>query len=207
MLATDPQPGHCWCCIHLSFLCLQGGAQQRLVEVPAAIKSTQDDLMLPCLQTMMRMRRVEIAADMLYKQKLARGFLHLADGQEAVPVGMEAALTFQDSVIQSYRDHLTFIGRGGTVKACFAELLVRCGRSQGSWQWGSWPLGAAAGPAFCRAELQGQVDLHGASPDHEGMLYGAAGDLMAVGGEMEVTGYVTCLDLSGRTCCGLLSCW
>jgi len=81
-------------------------------------------------KTMTEMRRMEMAADKLYKEKLIRGFCHLAIGQEAVSVGMESAIEADDKVITSYRCHPFAVLRGGTVKGVIAELLGECLLSQ-----------------------------------------------------------------------------
>ncbi|KAJ5661729.1 Pyruvate dehydrogenase E1 component subunit alpha [Penicillium maclennaniae] len=74
---------------------------------------------------MVSVRRMEMAADRLYKEKKIRGFCHLSTGQEAVAVGIEHAINRQDKVITSYRCHGFALMRGGTVKSIIGELLGR----------------------------------------------------------------------------------
>ena len=72
-------------------------------------------------------RRMEIAADNLYKNKEIRGFCHLYDGQEAIAMGIEAAITFDDPLITAYRDHCQAYFRGISVYAIMAEMLGKEG--------------------------------------------------------------------------------
>ncbi|EXJ72529.1 pyruvate dehydrogenase E1 component subunit alpha, mitochondrial [Cladophialophora psammophila CBS 110553] len=74
---------------------------------------------------MVAIRRMEMAADRLYKEKKIRGFCHLSTGQEAVAVGIEHAITRDDAVITAYRCHGFALMRGGTVKSIIGELLGR----------------------------------------------------------------------------------
>ncbi|KAF9939036.1 alpha subunit of pyruvate dehydrogenase [Mortierella antarctica] len=76
-------------------------------------------------QSMVVMRRMEMASDGLYKAKLIRGFCHLCTGQEAVAVGMETALTAEDKIITAYRCHGFTYMRGGSITSILAELLGR----------------------------------------------------------------------------------
>ncbi|KAI5092046.1 pyruvate dehydrogenase E1 alpha 1, partial [Silurus meridionalis] len=78
-------------------------------------------------RTMQLMRRMELKADQLYKQKIIRGFCHLYDGQEACAVGIEAAITLDDHLITAYRAHGYTYTRGVPVKEILAELTGRRG--------------------------------------------------------------------------------
>jgi pyruvate dehydrogenase E1 component alpha subunit len=95
----------------------------RLDESPASYTYTSKKELIDYFTLMYRMRRMEIAADTLYKGKFVKGFCHLYDGQEAICVGMEAAVNWNDSLVTSYRDHCQQLARGDTMRNVLSELL------------------------------------------------------------------------------------
>eukprot|EP01120_Amphizonella_sp_Union-15-10_P005789 TRINITY_DN1760_c0_g1_i1.p1 TRINITY_DN1760_c0_g1~~TRINITY_DN1760_c0_g1_i1.p1 ORF type:complete len:411 (+),score=80.19 TRINITY_DN1760_c0_g1_i1:52-1233(+) len=103
---------------------------------PATSTTTNSEEALGFYREMNYIRRMEIAADGLYKQKKIRGFLHLYNGQEAVASGLEYALTPEDHVITAYRDHAFMVTRraGGTAKEVLSELMGKktgCSKGKG----------------------------------------------------------------------------
>jgi len=103
-----------------------------LCETPELDVEVTKDALLTMYKEMQTMRRMEMAADALYKAKLIRGFCHLAIGQEAVSVGLEHGITKNDRVITAYRCHPFAVMRGGTIKGVIGELLGRqAGMSNG----------------------------------------------------------------------------
>jgi len=91
---------------------------------PDALKRFHADMLL--------IRRFEERAGQMYGMGLIGGFCHLYIGQEAVVVGMQAALEEGDTVVTSYRDHGHMLACGMDPKGVMAELTGRrCGYSRG----------------------------------------------------------------------------
>jgi pyruvate dehydrogenase E1 component alpha subunit len=81
---------------------------------------------------MLLIRRFEERAGQLYGMGLIGGFCHLYIGQEAVVVGMQAAIEEGDQVITAYRDHGHMLATGMDPKGVMAELMGRAdGYSKG----------------------------------------------------------------------------
>ncbi|HJS30983.1 MAG TPA: pyruvate dehydrogenase (acetyl-transferring) E1 component subunit alpha [Alphaproteobacteria bacterium] len=76
---------------------------------------------------MLLIRRFEEKAGQMYGMGLIGGFCHLYIGQEAVVVGMQAAITPADGVITSYRDHGHMLACGMDPGGVMAELTGRRG--------------------------------------------------------------------------------
>jgi len=86
----------------------------------------KDDL-LTHYRDMLMIRRFEEKAGQMYGMGLIGGFCHLYIGQEAVVVGVQAALKQGDTVITSYRDHGHMLACGMDPKGVMAELTGRRG--------------------------------------------------------------------------------
>ncbi|MDX1667445.1 MAG: thiamine pyrophosphate-dependent enzyme, partial [Saprospiraceae bacterium] len=74
-------------------------------------------------ELMLRIRRFEERALMMYGRQKIRGFCHVYIGQEAVAAGMESAITSEDAIVTAYRQHGTAIARGVSTKEAMAELF------------------------------------------------------------------------------------
>jgi pyruvate dehydrogenase E1 component alpha subunit len=74
-------------------------------------------------QEMLRIRLFEDKVQELFLRNLVQGTTHLCQGQEAVSVGVSAALTPDDYVTMTYRGHGQALARGMNMEAIFAELM------------------------------------------------------------------------------------
>jgi pyruvate dehydrogenase E1 component alpha subunit len=86
------------------------------------------------LREMLRIRRFEEKCAELYSAGKIRGFLHLYIGEEAVAVGVMQALTAEDAVVATYREHGHALARGIPAGALMAEMFGKqegCSRGRG----------------------------------------------------------------------------
>jgi len=83
---------------------------------------------------MLLIRRFEEKSVELYSHEKIRGFLHLYIGEEAIATGIMHALTPEDAVLATYREHGQALARGISANSIMAELYGKvegCSRGRG----------------------------------------------------------------------------
>jgi TPP-dependent pyruvate/acetoin dehydrogenase alpha subunit len=80
------------------------------------------EVRLALYRSMLKIRRVEERIQALYSQGDMRCPTHFSIGQEAVAAGVCRHLRREDHVISAHRSHAHYIGKGGSLRAMFAEL-------------------------------------------------------------------------------------
>jgi TPP-dependent pyruvate/acetoin dehydrogenase alpha subunit len=80
------------------------------------------EVRLALYRSMLKIRRVEERIQALYSRGDMRCPTHFSIGQEAVAAGVCRHLRRKDHVISAHRSHAHYIGKGGSLRAMFAEL-------------------------------------------------------------------------------------
>jgi pyruvate dehydrogenase E1 component subunit alpha len=86
------------------------------------------------LRQMLLIRRFEDKCVELYSAGEIRGFVHLYIGEEAVAVGVNEALTADDNIVSTYREHGHALARGLTLDSVMGEMFGKatgCSRGRG----------------------------------------------------------------------------
>ena len=155
------------------------------------MKKYSKEFLQKLYRTMLRIRVCEesLVDPILKKEVLCP--VHLCSGEEAVAVGVCAALDDKDFVFGNHRSHGHFIAKGGQVKEMVAEIYVKetgCSRGRGGsmhlidpekGMLGSAPivsgtisLAVGAALAFSiRKEKQVSVSFFGDGATNEGVLF------------------------------------
>jgi acetoin:2,6-dichlorophenolindophenol oxidoreductase subunit alpha len=97
-------------------------------ETAVARRAAVQESRLEQLARMVEIRRVEENVQALYNDGHIRGSTHLANGQEAVSVGVAVTARMTDVVTCTYRGHGTALALGVTAEGVLGEI---CGRSIG----------------------------------------------------------------------------
>ncbi|CAM2885593.1 pyruvate dehydrogenase (acetyl-transferring) E1 component subunit alpha [Flavobacterium frigoris] len=92
-------------------------SQSATIAKPMEIKKA-----LLLLYQMLLIRRFEEKAAEQYTKSKIRGFLHLYTGEEAVAVGVIQAITEEDNVLCTYREHGHALARGIDADVIMAEM-------------------------------------------------------------------------------------
>lgn len=110
---------------------VRGAGRSRSTTRPRGVSAR---LLLRLHYDLLRVRRVEQTLAELYKEQEMRTPVHFSIGQEAVAVGVCAALTSRDVIYGSHRCHAHYLAKGGNLVGLIAELYGRetgCARGRG----------------------------------------------------------------------------
>jgi TPP-dependent pyruvate/acetoin dehydrogenase alpha subunit len=93
------------------------------VSVPRVVTSIDVELGVELYRRMLRIRHFEEQVNELYRGAKMPGLAHLYIGEEAVAVGVCAALSDEDYITSTHRGHGHCLAKGAAFDRMFAELL------------------------------------------------------------------------------------